>query len=287
MEIFISAPYCFRSSKKFNVKIIFVFGALRPDWRVMNSEQQKIQLDQFVRMARQIVKNPNENLITVTSLVECKAQSMGSHILFESRVLKKRGIWHHCNTLTTAIFDQLGCGTDQLFGLTQFGPLRITPSKPFVVWHVRKGNLLPGIQEADEDFVTQYFYIRKILGSAIEIVVVSSPNGLQFLNQLAQVHNLKLSSSRQYSEDFIGDMNLVHNSVLYIQLGNGGMYSAAVTSKSSYFLGTNVFVTPKITSGVIKPTRVLSAATKGFGINIRKSRVNPWQTELQVLEKAK
>ena len=100
---------------------------------------------------------------------------------------------------------------------------------------------------------------------------------------LASKIGLKLSSSREYSDDFVGDLNLVHRSELYIQLGNGGMFAAAVNSKASYFLGGNVF--PYAKQGQVKKTVTLSNGSKAFGVNISKGRVNPWQSELQVLHK--
>ena len=269
--------------QKFNVKIVFVDRGLRPDWQFMNSEQQKIQKEHFLRMAHQVLKNPTENLKIVSSLDECKAEARGSHVIFKSRVFKKRGIWHRCNTLNSSIFDKLECDDNNLFGPNQFGPLRLVPNKKFVVWHVRKGNLLPGIVEPDADFIEQYHAIRKILGSEVEIILLSSPIGLKELMLLASKIGLKLSSSREYSDDFVGDLNLVHRSELYIQLGNGGMFAAAVNSKASYFLGGNVL--PYAKQGQVKKTVTLSNGSKAFGVNISKGRVNPWQSELQVLHK--
>ena len=166
-----------------------------------------------------------------------------------------------------------------MFGPNQFGQLRLVPNKKFVVWHVRKGNLLPGIVEPDADFIEQYHAIRKILGSEVEIILLSSPIGLKELMLLASKIWLKLSSSREYSDYFVGDLNLVHRSELYIQLGNGGMFAAAVNSKASYFLGGNVLPYAKQKNGT------LSTGSKAFGVNISKGRVNPWQSELQVLHK--
>lgn len=270
--------------QKFNVKIVFVDRGLRPDWRFMNSEQQKIQKEHYLRMAHQVLKNPTENLKIVSSLDECKAEACGSHVIFKSRVFKKRGIWHRCNTLNSSIFKKLECDDKHLFGSNQFGPLRIVPNKRFVAWHVRRGNLSPGIVELDDQFIEQYHAIRKILGSEVEIILLSSPIGLKELMLLASKIGLKLSSSREYSDDFVGDLNLVHRSELYIQLGNGGMFTAAVNSKVNYFLTRNVFVSG---DGKCKTRKngTLSNNSKAFGVNISKGRVNPWQSELQVLQK--
>jgi len=271
--------------KRFNVKIVFVDRGLRPDWRVMNLEKQKIQKAQYLRMAHHVLKNPTENLKLVNSLDECKVEARDSHIVFKSRVLKKRGIWHRCNTLTSAIFDKLGCGDDQLFGPNQFGPLRIIPNKKFVVWHVRRGNLLPGIVEPDTDFIEQYHAIRKILGPEVEIILLSSPSGLKELMLLSSKMGFQLSSSREYSDDFVGDLNLVHSSELYIQLGNGGMFASAVASKTSYFLTRNSFTSSNRKGLRLKNSPTPSVRSKAFGVNIAKGKVNSFQTEFQVLQK--
>ena len=271
--------------KKFNVKIIFVDGALRPDWRLMNLEQQKLQKEQWTRMAYHVLKNPTENLKTVNSLVDCKFEARNSHIVFESRVLKKRGIWHRCNTLTSAIFDKLGGVSDQLFGPNQFGPLRFTPNKKFVVWHVRRGNLLPGLVESDIDFVQNYYSIRKILGPDVEIILLSSPSGLEELMLLSSKMGLKLVSPRNYSDDFVGDLSLVLKAELYIQLGNGGMFAGAVASKTNYFLTRNSFALMNKIGTRMKDHPTLSVRSKSFGVNISQGRVNPWQSEFQVLQK--
>ena len=273
--------------KRFNVKIVFVDRGLRPDWRVMNLGQQKVQKEQFLRMAHHVIKNPTENLKFVNSLDECKLEARDSHILFESRVNKKRGNWHRYSTLTSAVFDKLGCGDDQLFGPSQFGPLRIIPNKKFVVWHVRRGNLLPGIIELTPDFIEQYHAIRKILGPEVEIILVSSPSGLRELMLLVSKMGFKLSSSREYSDDFVGDLNLVLRSELYIQLGNGGMYIAALASKTNYFLTKNSFTASSGEGARLKKTRTIDVKSKAFGLNISKGRVKPWQTEFQVLQKSK
>ena len=271
--------------KIFNVKVIFIDRGLRPDWQVMNLEKQKIQKEQYLRMAHHVIKNPTENLKLVNSLDEFKVEARDSHIVFESRVLKKRGIWHRCNTLTSAIFDKLECGDDQLFGPNQFGTLRIIPNKKFVVWHVRRGNLLPGILATDTEFIEQYHAIRKILGPDVEIVLLSSPSGLKELMLLASKLGFKISSSREYSDDFVGDLSLVHRSELYIQLGNGGMFASAVASKTSYFLTRNAFASTNRKGTRLKNSPTLSVRSKAFGVNISKGKVNPFQTEFQVLQK--
>lgn len=270
--------------RKFFVEVIFVNRGRRPDWRAMNLEQQIAQIEHYERMTLQVLKGAKSKTKWVKSLEDCRSESLGTHVVFESRVFNKRGTWHHSAALAKAIFHRIGCGDDQLFGPHLFGPLRETPKEKFVVWHVRRGNILPGRIVTIESFCEQYYRIRASLGPKIEVVLLSSPHGLEELIPLAFELGLDLTSSRKYSDDFVGDLNLVHRSTLYIQFGNGGMYIGAVCSKTSYFLGSNVFRSHIFNSSTPKWILAPSNRSKAFGSDIRKSKVSPWQSSTQVLQ---
>lgn len=270
--------------KAFIVKVIFVDRGRRPDWRIMNSEQQARQIEQYERMAVQVLKGKGCSFLWVKALEDCKTESPKSHIVFERRVFNKNGIWHHSSSLASAIFYKIGCGDGQLFGPQMFGPLRESPREKFVVWHVRRGNLTPGKTESINSFLQQYHRIKATLGSKVEIVLVSSPNGLRELSGLAYKLGLELTSSRKYSDDFVGDLNLVHRASLYIQFGNGGMYIGAVCSKTSFFLGSNVNLSGNFNSFEPKVSLTATNRAKAFGVDIRKSKMSSWQSDTQILQ---
>ena len=187
-------------------------------------------------------------------------------------------------TIDLVSFHKLGCGDDQLFGSHLFGPLRELPKEKFVVWHVRRGNLNPGIIESIDSFREQYYRIRAALGPKVEVVLLSSPNGLRELILQASDLGLELTSSRKYSDDFVGDLNLVHRAELYIQLGNGGMYVGAICSTTSYFLGSNVNLSGNFNSPEPKITLTATNRSKAFGVDIRNSKMSPWQSDTQILQ---
>ena len=270
--------------KKFNVKVIFVDRGRRPDWRALNLELQVAQIEHYEKMTVQVLKGATSNLKWVKSLEDCGPRLLDSHVVFESRVLNKHGIWHHSSSLAAAIFHKLGCGDDQLFGSHLFGPLRELPKEKFVVWHVRRGNLNPGNIESIDSFREQYYRIRSALGPKVEIVLLSSPNGLRELILQASDLGLELTSSRKYSDDFVGDLNLVHRAELYIQLGNGGMYVGAICSTTSYFLGSNVNLSGNFNSPEPKITLTATNRSKAFGVDIRNSKMSPWQSDTQILQ---
>lgn len=270
--------------KSFIVKVIFVNRGRRPDWRAMNLEQQARQIEHFERMAVQVLKGKGCSFRWVKALEDCKTESPKSHIIFERRVFNKNGIWHHSSSLASAIFYKIGCGDDQLFGPQLFGPLRELPRDKFVVWHVRRGNLNPGKTESIDSFLQQYHRIRASLGSKVELVLVSSPQGLKELSGVAYDLGLRLTSSRKYSDDFVGDLNLVHRASLYIQFGNGGMYIGAVCSKTSYFLGSNVNLSGNFDGFEPKLSVTATNRAKAFGVDIRNSKMSSWQSDTQILQ---
>lgn len=270
--------------KKFNVKVIFVDRGRRPDWRALNLEQQVAQIEHYERMTFQVLKGLTSNLIWVKSLEDCESRLLDSHVVFESRVFNKRGIWHHSSSLASAIFYKLGCGNEQLFGPHLFGPLRELPKERFVVWHVRRGNLNPGNIESIDSFRENYYRIRATLGPNIEIVLLSSPNGLRELTQQANDLGFDLTSSRKYSDDFVGDLNLVHRATLYIQLGNGGMYVGAICSTTSYFLSSAVNLSGNFNCPEPMVTVTATNRSTAFGVDIRHSKMSSWQSATQILQ---
>lgn len=270
--------------KRFVVKVIFVDRGRRPDWRFMHLEQQARQIEHYERMAVQVLKGKDCSFRWVKALEDCKTGSPKSHIVFERRVFNKNGIWHHSSSLASAIFYKIDCGDHQLFGPQLFGPLRESPREKFVVWHVRRGNLNTGKTESIDSFLQQYHRIRSSLGSKVKIVLVSSPDGLKELIGLASELGLELTSSRKYSDDFVGDLNLVHRASLYIQFGNGGMYVGAVCSKTSYFLGSNVNLSGNFDGFEPKLALTATNRARAFGVDIRHSKMSSWQSDTQILQ---
>ena len=222
---------------KFVVKFIIVTDELGRYWRDMSSEEVRVMADQYVLLASGVVRNSKDNVILARSFAEVTIVERFDFLIFREKTIDRRLDFWDIQWLFILLYQKGWFGNESLLDKSNFTPPKISPANPYVVWHIRFGaKSATHLNESPESIIENYRQLRNILGNVIQIIVCSSSVGLSEILKLAANHNLKLSSAREYSQDFSGDIGLAFHAKLFVQLGNGGMAEYFQFSSSKFLL---------------------------------------------------
>lgn len=257
---------------KFVVKFIIITDNLGKYWRDMSFEEVRILADQYVLLASGVIRNPKINVILAGSFNEVQIVEKFDFLIFRKKTIDRKLDFWNLQWLTILLYQKGWFGNQLLLNKNDFSPPKVSPANPYVVWHIRFGSKsVAHKDDSPASVIENYKQLRNIFGNKIEIVVCSSSAGLLEISKMATVHNLKLTSAREYSQDFSGDIGLAFHAKLFVQLGNGGIYEYFAFSSSKFLLTGADLVTP----------------TQMFRLLIRSKKTPyifyPWLRESQIL----
>lgn len=257
---------------KFVVKFIIVTDELGRFWRDMSFEEVKVLADQYVLLASGVVRNPKDNVILARSFNEVQIVEKFDFLIFRKKTIDRKLDFWNLHWLLILLYQKGWFGNELLLDKNDFTPPKVSPANPYVVWHIRFGSKSATHKnETLESVVENYRQLRNIFGNKIELIVCSSSAGLLEILKIATTHDFQLTSAREYSQDFSGDIGLAFHAKLFVQLGNGGM--------GEYFqFGSNKFLLTGANIDGLRPVlRVLLSPKKTPYLYF------PWLRESQIL----
>ncbi|MDO8713793.1 MAG: hypothetical protein Q7K13_04860 [Polynucleobacter sp.] len=166
-----------------------------------------------------------------------------SYIVFKDLVKLRKPIYNHCLNLlnrlmkssSTDFQEKLLLSSATLYSQSN----QKTPrglNKRYVALACRQNNDWRSSSNLNaEEFCNVVRFIREKFPED-QIVVVSDNFGCVHFRRVATEHGIKCSFSSDISEGFLGSMSLVLSSNLFVQLKGGGIGTAAVYSRTPYFI---------------------------------------------------
>ena len=259
-------------STKFSVVFIIVIDEFNSDWVLLGQETQIERVAQFKELAARVASASNSQLIIVETFEKLPELTIDSQIIFDQYVHRRKKIYWDLKLLNDVLFKHLGCTREVLLDRLPFVDKKIQTSKTYVLWHVRRSSIWSKEYDlSDQEFVDLYKKLREAIGFNVDIVVCSSDEGLRSTRELASKTNLEIRFSRDYSENFLGDVALLYGSLFFIQLGGGGM-SEYAWSSSVPFLDINC------------PLPDIYVIYKRlFGVKVKSGTITSWQCSSQML----
>ena len=222
---------------KFVVKFIIVTDEPGRHWRDMNLDEVKVLTDQYILLASAVVHNPEANVVLARSFNEVKVDEMLDLLIFRRKTNDRKLDFWDLHRLLIILYRKGWFGSESLLSKNDFTPPKVSPVDPYVVWHIRYGSKSATNKiESSESFIENYKQLRNIFGNEIEIIVCSSSAGLSEIFKIAASNNFKLTSSREYSQDFRGDLGLAFHAKLFVQLGNGGVFQYFFFSSEEFLV---------------------------------------------------
>jgi hypothetical protein len=226
-------------SSRFEVTFTMVIDELRSDWKELNYSDQSKRINDFKTLAKLSLVNCRAGLKVVDSPFEIFDLRAGGQTVFADFVFKRKPIYWDLKILNKRLYQSLGCDPKVLLDQIEFLSSKSSPTFKYVLWHIRTGSLFTQEWDMlDEEIISSYFSLRKVLRSDIRIIACGNEKGLQRVMDLAVHHNLDITSARNYSDDFIGDLSLSSKSEFFLQVGPGGLAEYAWNRLSPYFVSS-------------------------------------------------
>ena len=254
---------------RFEVTFTMVIDELRSDWKELNYSEQSKRINDFKTLAELALVNCRVELKFLDSSFEIFDLRAGGQIVFADFVFKRKPIYWDLKILNKRLYKSLRCDPIVLLDQIEFPRSKSSPTFKYVLWHIRTGSLFTQEWDMlDEEIISSYFSLRKVLRSDIHIIVCGNDKGLQRVMDLSVHHNLDITSARIYSDNFIGDLALSSKSEFFLQVGPGGLAEYAWNTLSPYFVSSFPW-----------KRREFKTFCKLQG---SKNRITTWQTSNQV-----
>jgi hypothetical protein len=226
-------------SSRFEVTLIIVINELRSDWKDLKGHEQQNRINDFNALAQLALLNCGAKLKVVESFSEVSNLIMGSQTVLLDLVSKRKRIYWDLRSLNKRLYRSLGCEPKVLLDQIKFSDLKLIPNFRYVLWHIRTESKWNRSQDMHSDgIIHNYMLLRRVLGSEIQIIVCGNEKGLQKVMDLSSHYNLYLTSARKYSENFMGDLELLSNCEFFLQVGGGGFAEYAWNRLQPYFVSS-------------------------------------------------
>ncbi len=259
-------------SIEFELTFVLVANDLQSDWDKLSKVNQMTRISEFQEMARRVTNASSSQFKFVQSFTELSTSKDDGLTIFSDYIYRRKKIYWDLKYLNDLLFAQFECSREVLLDHVKFSENKKQPVGAYITWHVRRESLWANqFDSSDEEFVEQCNHLRKLIGNQIQIIVVASNEGILDLMKLASKLELQINSARDYSENFLGDVSLIHNSLCFIQVGGGGISEYAHCSSIPYL----DFDYPLAKNNITRK--------KLFGVEPKKSQMTSWQTENQKL----
>lgn len=224
-------------SSKFDVSFVMVFDELRPDWDLLNREEQLKRFNDFRGLASKVLGDNDVEIKIASSFSELRMMINEGQTIFSDFVLRRKKIYWDLKFLNQHLFRSLGCEPEVLFDHTVFSVLKLKPFFKYVLWHIRTESLWDKeIDNTDREIAEVYKILKKVLPNDVRIIVCGNQEGLKRVADLSVHNKFDLTSARIYSEDFLGDLTLIKDSIFFLQLGGGGLAEFAWSSSVPFFI---------------------------------------------------
>lgn len=204
------------------------------EWNALDRVTAMRSVEDFKTMAVYITGTPIKVLEEKNSFEQLSVALRDGHTIFAPFVNRRKKIYWDLKYLNVLLYKSLRCDASVLFDKTnQFSITRDLP-KSYVAWHIH-GRQNFGASST-LSFEKGYDLLRKIVGLDLPVIMMSSPQKLSELMNIAIEKKLDIKSSREFSSSILGDIDIVNGADLFFQIGGGGLAEFALYSEKPFCL---------------------------------------------------
>lgn len=245
----------FFSLMNYEVHFVIINKEYRNDWG-LDEKQKKLYIKTILNIANKL-SSDNDNLkILLFDWDTFNNRYLKSRLYFiplkDDVVTRSRIYVKTFNLLNYLLFFKSRNFKNKfLLDKNRFLSNKLT--NQYITWHCRN-DIISGFERNinKEDFINIYHTLKKYYNQ-YEILIVSDSNGCELIKDWNNTLKFNLKYSKDFSTDFLGDVNLVLNSNFYFQYRGGGMGAIILFTKIPYlqvsFLGRlRLFSKHRITS---------------------------------------
>ena len=163
-------------------------------------------------------------------------QNRDYHLIFKNRILSKKTTYDKNFNLLTKLLKNEKKSFFEKFFLNKKEFNSVNFKKKYVCWNFRHNTTWSQqFNLKDQEFLSIYNYMKKKFKD-YHIMIISDLVGCNKAKQIAKKNNLQIFFSKNYSKDFLGDVELVLKSKFYLQFRSGGMLIVPIFSKLPYLI---------------------------------------------------
>ena len=163
-------------------------------------------------------------------------QNRDYHLIFKNRILSKKTTYDKNFNLLTKLLKNEKKSFFEKFFLNKKEFNSVNFKKKYVCWNFRHNTTWSQqFNLKDQEFLSIYYYMKKKFKD-YHIMIISDLAGCNKAKQIAKKNNLQIFLSKNYSKDFLGDVELVLKSKFYLQFRSGGMLIVPIFSKLPYLI---------------------------------------------------
>ncbi|NDD00058.1 hypothetical protein EB083_04870 [bacterium] len=224
-------------SARSEVSFIMVVNELRSDWQELDIFEQTERIENFKELAFRTIASSGGKFAVVNSFSEATDLVVEGRTIFSDYVAKRKRIYWDLKLLNNLLYKTLHCNYDVLLDNIEFSKLRKDLPREYLLWHVRAESRWAIENDLTEQVILYvYQLLRKTLGRNFIIIVCGSEQGLDKVMKMVAKHQISISSAREYSDNFLGDLTLLYNSAFFLQVGGGGMAEYAWNSSRPFLI---------------------------------------------------
>ena len=222
------------------VTFVLIQGEYRSDWAPLGiPEREEFEREQY-RVIKALLKGGTVSVAKMTwdQFTIRKQEQVDKLLIFDRQVDKRQPIYHYCFDALNMLlsFESPGVIRKTLFSLTEERPRSlVAENTAYVAFGVRysaKWELHRNT--TDSEFVCVVTLLAKLYPECM-IAIISDKNGCDHFRHLTPA-NVPVIFSKDISDDFLIDANLVVNAVHYVQLRGGGLSLFRIYSLSPYYI---------------------------------------------------
>jgi len=230
-------------SKGVKINFFIINDKLREDWYVLDEVKREYRYLEHIKLLNSFLNKDFLSVETITFEVLKRKlkenKETDSHLLFSEKIESRRPIYNHgwnlLNNLSMEFSNEIEEGflfTPKDFNLSFLQDL---PDNSFITWHCRKSIKSTSTvrNTTDEEFIKICKHL-KILYPAYHIMIISDKVGCEYFKELSINNSLNLLFSKDFSDNFFGDAQLIVNSNYHFALRGGGIDLFAYYSLKPY-----------------------------------------------------
>jgi hypothetical protein len=223
--------------KNYKVKLVIIKDEYRQDWD-LNEQKINTYIETITQISSTFSNcNKNFNLVKINwhDFNKNYLNDKKYYIPFLNAIKKRFRLYQYTQNTLNYLISFCSKEFKQYFLLDKkyFNEIKtISINNKYIAWHCRYDISGGTPRNIDRDsFDKIYFILRKYYNN-YDIMIVSDKLGCDLAKDWGKNYNLLYS--KDYSNDFLGDVKLVLNSEFYFQFRGGGMGTIALFSKIPY-----------------------------------------------------
>jgi hypothetical protein len=232
--------FCFlvRFFKKKNIlaKAILIKKKKINEEKIINKFNKNFRVQQIKILKKIGCLDRKEVIICKGINKQILRDTINFHLIFKKKIISNKKTYDkHFNLLTKLLKNEKKVFFEKFFlDKREFNSIKF--KKKYISWNFRYNpNWSEQYNFNEYEFLKIYKYIKKRFKN-YSIMIISDIAGCNKAKQISKKNNLNLLFSKNYSKDFLGDVELILKSKFYLQFRGGGMLIIPIFTKLPYLI---------------------------------------------------